>query len=375
MDKYFEFIKNLLNVEENVAKIIGIGAAVLVLLLILLIILLIVRASKRKANKVIREEKREVTPAVEDNSNYDTLPTEEIQEEEILNLEEQETKKEEETNTETLTTKIPTSELKDILEEEERQQAQIKKKPHPKKKEEPKSLAGKFEIFPVNDVYLYRLRASNGEIIVTSEIYKSEKGAMQAVESIKENIDKGEVQISKDKHNLYQFRFYAANKRLLVVSANYPSEQGVENAAQSFKKFAPVSQVYILQEDPDHLFEEIKIKVVPNKVGGKIAIVKNDGDYLFQIQASNGAVLCSSSEYKTKGAVENGIEAFKESIRVGRFMVVRDKNDMYQYKLYNPNGRCIILGQAYKNKAQAISAANSLVAYISQATLQDQTGE
>ena len=53
--------------------------------------------------------------------------------------------------------------------------------------------------------------------------------------------------------------------------------------------------------------------------------------------------------------------------------VVKDKNNMFQFKLYSNLSRCLAFGEAYKVKAQAESAANSLAAFINMAEIVDKT--
>jgi len=49
-------------------------------------------------------------------------------------------------------------------------------------------MAGKFELFKdVRGEYRFRLKAGNGEIIATSEGYKSRAGAENGIESVKTN--------------------------------------------------------------------------------------------------------------------------------------------------------------------------------------------
>ena len=69
----------------------------------------------------------------------------------------------------------------------------------------------------------------------------------------------------------------------------------------------------------------------------------------------------------------NAISSFKEAIKTGTFYVVKDKNKMFQFKLYSTLGRCLAIGEAYKVKTQAISAANSITAYINMAEVVDKT--
>ena len=204
-------------------------------------------------------------------------------------------------------------------------------------------------------------------------MYKSAKGAMTAIETVKKNIKTGKLQVSQDKHGLWQFKLLASNQRMLVVSANYTTQTSCERAANSFKKFAYISQIVELEEDSEHLFEEIELQALANKKGGKIIVSGSENEYEFKLLASNGSILCSSVTYGSKMAALNAISSFKEAIKTGTFYVVKDKNKMFQFKLYSTLGRCLAIGEAYKVKTQAISAANSITAYINMAEVVDKT--
>ena len=86
-------------------------------------------------------------------------------------------------------------------------------------------------------------------------------------------------------------------------------------------------------------------------------------------------LLCSSAEYKTKSAITGAISSMKEAINNGKFFVVKDKRGTFQFKLYSTAGRCVLVGEAYKTKNQAISAANSVSSFINLATIIDKTAE
>ena len=238
-----------------------------------------------------------------------------------------------------------------------------------------KELLGKYEVFPVGDVFLYRLKASNGEVLVVSEMYKNLKSALVAVETLKKNLETGTLQIHQDKHGLYQFKLFASNKRLLAASANYASEANCTSGANSFKRFASVSPVVVLENDPEHLIEEIPLNALANKKNGKLVIESIEDEFEFRLYASNGVVLCTSATYKTKPALNNCVILFKEAVKNGRFYVVKDKNNSYQFKLYTESGRCIVIGEAYKTKAQAISAANSVATFLTWAEVIDKSNK
>ncbi len=247
----------------------------------------------------------------------------------------------------------------DVVEEEI--EANEEEKKAPKKKQ----VIGKYEIFRVNDFYLYRLKASNGEIMVVSEIYKSVRGCEDAIETLKKNIELGQFTIYQDKHYFFQFKLYSQNKRLLAQSANYSSKDRCESAIESFKRFAFVSPIVVLDEDKDHYMELISLDEVENKKGGKIIVdpFVDDNESEFRLIANNGALLCSSISYKSQNALYQAIDNFKESINDGSFFIVKDKNDMYQFKLYSKTGRCIVVGESYKSKTNALNAASSVKAF------------
>ena len=60
-------------------------------------------------------------------------------------------------------------------------------KKEPEKKEPTKKTGGryngKFEVFQVGDGFQYNLKASNGEILVASELYTTKDGVMKAIEA------------------------------------------------------------------------------------------------------------------------------------------------------------------------------------------------
>ena len=361
--KFVDLIQDVLPVDGAIAQYIAYGAiGLVVLLLVLIIVLCCVSGKKRKAKKLAAKqeesstEETQVEEKAEEVVEQQPVVEEKVQEAPVVEEKAKPAVKK--------TVKKPVEKVV----EKEVEQPVVETKTS-------RIAIGKYEVFPVNDVFLYRLKASNGEIMVTSEIYKTSKGAVSAIETVKKNVETGTLQVYEDKHGLYQFKLFAANKRLLVVSANYTSEASCTNAANSFKRFATISPVVILEEDVDHLMEEISLDALADKKGGKLTINAVNDEFDFKLLASNGVVLCTSSECKTKVAVLNSINSVKEAIKNGKFFVVKDKMGTYQFKLYSALGRCVLVGEAYKNKAQAISAANSVASFMTLSTIVDKTVE
>lgn len=249
----------------------------------------------------------------------------------------------------------------------------VEEKPVEPAEEQPEEvktqMKGKYEVYQDSDFYKYTLKASNGEVLVESEVYTSLDGVYSAIEAVKKNVETGIVTISKDKKGMYQFKLFARNHRVLVASANYPTERGALKASESFKRFAVNAN--IVELDPSEVVSKItpiEIGEVENKNGGKIVVEKEDGSYAYKLYASNNELMCTSEDYKTKNSAISGIDTFKAAIKDGKFYLVKDKRGLYQFKLYSAANRIIVLGETYKTKTQAKQSAIIVCSYVENAS-------
>ena len=245
--------------------------------------------------------------------------------------------------------------------------ATVKKTTKAKAEEAPKgrSYNGKYEVYEIGDGYQYHLKASNGEILFVSEVYTTREGVSKAIDALKKNIETGELRISKDKKGLFKFKLVAKNHRVLAISSTYPQEKGAQRASESFKKFAVKADIVDIEfEDADvKTATPIEVNTKERKNGGKFEIEKFDGEYSWDLKASNGQILCQADGYTSKSGVMNSIDSFKKNIKEGTFKCVKDKNNNYCYKLYTQSGRVCAVGESYPTKTSAESAANSVVAF------------
>lgn len=258
--------------------------------------------------------------------------------------------------------------------------ATTKKAAQPKKentkKEAPKSTGrynGKYEVYAIADGYAYRLKASNGEILVTSEVYVNRDGVIRAIDTVKKNIETGEIRVFADKKGKYKFKLTSKNHRVLLISSNYSQEVGANRASESFKKFAMKADIVDVEIKDDDAASATKIKIASteDKEGGKYEIETSNGEYSWDLKASNGEILCQAEGYTSKSGVLNSIEKFKQYVAEGTFKTIKDKAGHYQYKLYTPAGRVCAVGESYSTKTSAVSAANSVVSFYKLAELVD----
>jgi len=106
-------------------------------------------------------------------------------------------------------------------------------------------MAGKFEMKTAkNGKFFFNLKASNGQIILSSEMYETRKAADNGVESVKKNAA-SEARYERKKSNKGEdyFILKASNGQEIGRSEMYSSPAGMENGIQSVQKNAPDAAV------------------------------------------------------------------------------------------------------------------------------------
>lgn len=106
-------------------------------------------------------------------------------------------------------------------------------------------MAGKFEVKTAKSGQThFNLLASNGQIILQSEMYESKASAMNGLESIKKNasdVSRFERLVSKSGKPYFVIK--AGNHQVIGQSQQYESEAGRDNGIESVMKNAPGAEV------------------------------------------------------------------------------------------------------------------------------------
>ncbi|WP_340149469.1 YegP family protein [uncultured Sneathiella sp.] len=91
-------------------------------------------------------------------------------------------------------------------------------------------MAGKFELYKDNGgEFRFRLKAGNGEIVGTSEGYKAKASAENGIESVKKNAsDDGRYEFKEGKNGKWYFNLKASNGQVILSSQGYASESGAK---------------------------------------------------------------------------------------------------------------------------------------------------
>jgi len=110
----------------------------------------------------------------------------------------------------------------------------------------------KFEIFQNEgkDKYYFRLKAKNGQVILSSQGYASKSSAKNGAESVKKNATKDANFERKESSNgKSYFNLLAANKQIIGSSQMYASKDGCENGIKSVMNTAPQAEIVDLTVD------------------------------------------------------------------------------------------------------------------------------
>ncbi len=106
-------------------------------------------------------------------------------------------------------------------------------------------MSGKFEISKSkNDKFLFNLKAGNGEIILTSQLYEAKTNAQQGIDSVRANAPLDErYERSTSTSGQPYFNLKAANGQVIGRSETYSSTSAMEGGIASVKKNAPDATV------------------------------------------------------------------------------------------------------------------------------------
>jgi hypothetical protein len=103
----------------------------------------------------------------------------------------------------------------------------------------------KFEITTrKNGEFQFNLKASNGEVILTSEGYTTKAACLNGAESVKKNaVDEKRFEKMVAKNGKPYFTLKATNGQVIGQSQMYASERNRDNGIASVMKNAPVAEI------------------------------------------------------------------------------------------------------------------------------------
>jgi uncharacterized protein len=234
--------------------------------------------------------------------------------------------------------------------------------------------SGKYELYPEAGLFKYRLKASNGEILIVSSGYASIQSAKAGIKTFKKSVKNENIKFVTDKFDYSQFRLYTVNGARLIASGEYyDSMSGAESAFESVKKFYKNNKYLQLKKIPQSEIREevVKLKRIEKIKSGKYEIFRDGKQWKASLIASNGQVLFVTSGYSSRSNLLQGIETIKNEIAHDSFRVSCDKQNRYQFKIYSSNNQQLLVGETYSNKSDAFSSVDSVRRFATYAKIVD----
>ncbi len=118
---------------------------------------------------------------------------------------------------------------------------------------------GKFVVKKTNTGVKFDLKAGNGQVIATSEVYNSEAACKNGIASVQKNAPVAAVEdqtvagyateknpkfeIYNDKAGEFRFRLKATNGQIIAVSEGYTSMASCKNGIESVQKNAVDAEI------------------------------------------------------------------------------------------------------------------------------------
>lgn len=118
---------------------------------------------------------------------------------------------------------------------------------------------GKFVVRKTNTGVKFDLKATNGQVIATSEVYNSDEACMNGIASVQKNAPVAAVEnqtvegyatekhpkfeIYQDKAEEFRFRLKATNGQIIAVSEGYTTLANCQNGIESVKKNAVDAEI------------------------------------------------------------------------------------------------------------------------------------
>ena len=165
----------------------------------------------------------------------------------------------------------------------------------------------------------FDLKAGNGEVIATSEVYSGDAACKKGIESVRKNaveakledqtvegfetVTNPKFEVYTDKSGEFRFRLKARNGEIIAVSEGYKAKASCMNGIESVRKNAVEAK---LEDQTVEGFETVtnpKFEVYTDK----------SGEFRFRLKARNGEIIATSEGYKAKASCLNGIESVRKN--------------------------------------------------------------
>ena len=263
--------------------------------------------------------------------------------------------------------KVEETKAEEVKEEKKEEVAEVKETKTPKQK-----AMGTIEFDLRVDGYHFSIYANNKQLMFESQGFASEDSVKSGFETFKNTILDPKVfaSVYQDKKGLW--RFIIAKR---YVGECYKTRPQAEKAIESVKKFTKLGAVvdYEFDQEKEDEYKAAKKKfnrgtgvdwdtvLKVGKTSGKFTITgREDRGFFFALYANNGQLLYGSRYYASEDTCSDAIVTFKKAAYLNNFFIDKDKFDNYRFVLRGANAGITYLGESYRTKDAAQSAAESV---------------
>ena len=111
-------------------------------------------------------------------------------------------------------------------------------------------------------------------------------------------------------------------------------------------------------------------------MGKFVVTVRKDGEFQFNLKATNGQVILTSQGYASKASCMNGIESVKKNAQnEGQFEKKVAKNGKPYFNLMATNGQVIGASQMYASERTMLAGIASVMRNAPEAEVVEELGE
>jgi uncharacterized protein len=214
------------------------------------------------------------------------------------------------------------------------------------------SRTASFETFQgLDGQFYFNLLAGNGENVLRSEGYTSERArdaGMDLVVSYGSAV--GAYQVLEAKNGEYYFNLKASNGEVIATSETYATKSNATRATRTVRGLVRVLGGEVLAAKKQERFE---------------LFVGENKQHYFRLRAGNGEIVLGSEGYSSKAAATKGITSVLANGKSeSQYQVTESIAGKYSIRLVAGNGATIAVGESYASKSNATRAVRTIAGLL-----------
>jgi uncharacterized protein YegP (UPF0339 family) len=218
-----------------------------------------------------------------------------------------------------------------------------------------------FEVFKgLDGKYYFHLVAGNGQIVLQSQAYSSKASATNGAKSVSTNgVNLARYELLESRSGDWYFNLKAANGAIIGTSEMYTRKYNAQRGIDTVVALTTAEQRTRAATEGGARFRTFRgadNQFYFHLKGGNGEIMLQSEGY-----ASPGGVTTGIAAIRENGKLKS------------RYQVLTAANGQYYFRLKAANGEIIALGEAYKTKATAEAAVTRLVELIKSEAVADPT--